>query len=74
MGYAFSNEITDADGNITVLEAGEMPFWSLDQSGVAVTLMVVKGLLTLPEGAAALRLAEEHLVCEAQAWAVASEF
>jgi hypothetical protein len=50
-----------------------IPYWELDSAGVAVTLLVVKGLLTLEEGANTLHLSQEHLINEAQAWAVASE-
>jgi len=48
-----------------------IPYWELDAAGVAVTLLVVKGLLTLEEGANVLHLAQEHLICEAEAWALA---
>ena len=50
-----------------------IPYWELDAAGVAVTLLVVKGLLSLQEGANTLHLSPEHLINEAQAWAVASE-
>jgi len=50
-----------------------IPFWELDAAGVAVTLLVVKGLLTLEEGANTLHLSQEHLVSEAEAWGVAQE-
>jgi hypothetical protein len=48
-----------------------IPYWELDAAGVAVTLLVVKGLLTLEEGANVLHLAQEHLISEAEAWALA---
>ena len=48
-----------------------IPYWELDAAGVAVTLLVVKGLLSLEEGANVLHLAPEHLVSEAEAWAIA---
>lgn len=48
-----------------------IPYWELDAAGVAVTLLVVKGLLTLEEGANVLHLDPDHLVSEAEAWAVA---
>ena len=50
-----------------------IPYWELDAAGVAVTLLVVKGLLSLQEGANTLHLSPEHLINEAQAWALASE-
>ena len=59
-------------GPIEDLQQIEVPFWELDATGVAVTLLVVKGLLTLEEGANILHLAPEHLVSEAEAWAVAA--
>jgi len=73
MSFILKNEFTDTDGNITVLEESVVPFWALDAAGVAVTLLVVKGLLSLQEGANTLHLSPEHLINEAQAWAVASE-
>lgn len=48
-----------------------IPYWPLDAAGVSVTLLVVKGLLTLEEGANVLHIAQEHLVSEAEAWAIA---
>jgi hypothetical protein len=71
MSFLLKNEFTDTDGNITVLEESVLPFWALDAAGVAVTLLVVKGLLTLEEGANTLHLSQEHLISEAEAWAVA---
>lgn len=71
MGYKYSHEMTDAEGNITVIEAGEVPFWSLSPDQVAVVLLVCKGLLTLEEGVNVTGIPAEHLINEAQAWAVA---
>jgi hypothetical protein len=71
MSFLLKNEFTDTDGNVTVLEESVVPFWALDAAGVTVTLLVVKGLLTLEEGANTLHLSQEHLISEAQAWAVA---
>jgi hypothetical protein len=59
-------------GPIEDLQEVEVPFWELDAAGVAVTLLVVKGLLTLDEGVNILHLPPEHLISEAEAWAVAS--
>jgi hypothetical protein len=72
MGYKFTNEVTDTEGNITVVEVGEVPFWPLDPSQVAVVLLICKGVLTLDEGVNITHLPAEHLVNEAEAWAVAS--
>ena len=71
MGYTFSNDYIDADGNVTVIEAGEIPFWPLDPAQVSVVLLVCKGVITLEEGVNCTGLPADHLVNEAQAWAVA---
>ena len=71
MGYSFSNEYTDTEGNITVIDSGEIPFWSLDPAQVAVVLLICKGFLTLDEGVNVTGLPADHLISEAQAWAVA---
>jgi len=71
MSFLLKNEFTDTDGNVTVLEESVIPFWALDAAGVAVTLLVVKGLLTLEEGANTLHLSQAHLISEAEAWGVA---
>lgn len=49
------------------------PYWELDSAGVTVTLLVVKGLFSLEEGANVLHLAPKHLVSEAEAWGVARD-
>ena len=71
MGYPYQNEIIDTEGNVVVVETGEIPYWSLAPDQVAVVLLVCKGLLTLEEGVNVTNLPAEHLVHEAQAWAVA---
>lgn len=48
-------------------------FWPLDSVQVAVVLLICKGVLTLQEGVNITGLRDEHLINEAQAWAVASE-
>lgn len=73
MGYAYKNEYTDTDGNVVVVEAGETPFWPLSDEQAAVVLLVCKGVLTLDEGVNVTHLPAEHLINEAQAWAVASK-
>ena len=62
----------NADGSREIIQV-EIPFWPLDESGVAVTLLVVKGFITLEEGANVTHLSQDHLTHEAEAWAVASE-
>jgi hypothetical protein len=73
MGYKFTNEYTDTEGNVTVLASGDTPFWSLNSEQAAIVLLVCKGVLTLEEGVNITHLPAEHLINEAQAWAVASE-
>ena len=69
-GYYENQMAWDENGNPYAKQVF-IPFWELDAAGVAVTLLVVKGLLTLDEGANTLHLRPEHLVAEAEAWAVA---
>ena len=73
MGYKFTNEYTDANGVVSVVTEGETPFWSLEPAQVAVVLLVCKGILTLDEGVNVTGLPADHLINEAQAWAVASK-
>ena len=44
----------------------------LDPLGAAMTLLVMKGVLTTEEAADAIGLQPEQLVAEAEAWAVAT--
>lgn len=69
-GYSTQNMAWDENGQPYAVDV-VIPYWELDAAGVAVTLLVVKGLLTLEEGANVLHLAPEHLISEAEAWAVA---
>lgn len=71
-GYNQTHMAWDENGQPYAKEV-TIPYWELDATGVAVTLLVVKGLLSLDEGANVLHLPAEHLINEAQAWAVASE-
>ena len=71
MGYKFSNDYIDADGNVSVIEAGEIPFWPLEPAQVSIVLLACKGIITLDEAVNCTGLPAEHLVNEAQAWAVA---
>jgi hypothetical protein len=73
MGYKFTNEVTDTEGNVTVVETGEVPFWPLESPQVAVVLLICKGVITLQEGINITGLPAEHLINEAEAWAVAGE-
>mgnify|MGYP003353144604 FL=1 len=63
----------DKDGNATVTDLGEIPFWSLNPDQAAVVLLVCKGVLTLDEGVNVTQIPADHLIHEAQSWAVASE-
>jgi len=69
-GYLTQHMAWDEQGQPYSVDV-RIPYWELDAAGVAVTLLVVKGLLTLEEGANALHLSPEHLISEAEAWAVA---
>lgn len=69
-GYLQIHQRFDENGN-SYGEEVLVPYWELDAAGVAVTLLVVKGVLSLEEGANVLHLAPEHLVSEAEAWAIA---
>ena len=70
-GYSTQNMAWNENGQPYAVDV-VIPYWELDAAGVAVTLLVVKGLLTLEEGANVLHLAQEHLISEAEAWAIAS--
>lgn len=69
-GYLTQNMAWDEQGQPYGVDV-VIPYWELDAAGVAVTLLVVKGVLTLEEGANILHLAQDHLVAEAEAWSVA---
>lgn len=71
-GYLENHMAFDESGERYIQQV-MVPYWELDAAGVAVTLLVVKGLLSLQEGSNTLHLPPEHLINEAQAWAVASE-
>lgn len=71
MGYKNAITQVDAEGNAVVTELPEIPFWSLDPPQVAVVLMICKGLLTLEEGVNVTNLSADHLINEAEAWAIA---
>jgi len=69
-GYKETQMAWDENGDRYIKDV-VIPFWELDAAGVAVTLLVVKGLITLEEGANTLHLSQEHLISEAEAWAIA---
>jgi hypothetical protein len=69
-GYKETHMAWDEQGQPYAVDV-VIPYWELDAAGVAVTLLVVKGLLTLEEGANTLHLSTDHLISEAEAWAIA---
>lgn len=74
MGYKQGIRTIHTDGTYEDIELDELPFWPLEPNEVAVVLLICKGLITLDEGHNILRyLSKDHLINEAQAWAVASE-
>ena len=70
MGYSNAIVSIDSDGNRTE-ERYEVPFWPLDPPQVAIVLLVCKGIITLEEGVSSTGLPAEHLINEAEAWAIA---
>lgn len=72
MGYKQGSRITYADGTYEDIDLGELPFWPLEPNEVAIVLLICKGTITLDEGHNILPyLSKDHLINEAQAWAVA---
>jgi len=59
------------DNIVEDIEIPDPPQEPLDEIGVLTTLLVVTGVLTLEDGANAVRREPANLVAEAQAWAVA---
>lgn len=64
MAQQLSSQYFNAEGD-------SVSSWPLDPSQVAVVLLVCKGILTLDEGVNVTGLPAEHLINEAEAWAVA---
>lgn len=50
-----------------------LTYWPLSGDKIATVLLVCKGILTLQEGVDITGLPAEHLINEAQAWAIAEE-
>lgn len=71
-GYYENRVGYDENGNMMAVRTF-IEYWSLDAAQVAVVLLICKGVLTLQEGVNVTGLRAEHLINEAQAWAVASE-
>lgn len=65
------NQTWDSDGNLIHEEYVDVTPPSLNELGAVVTLLVVVGVLSLADGANAAGVKPEHLIHEAQAWAVA---
>lgn len=65
---------TKPNNNIVQIEESpDPPRQPLDATGVQATLNAVLGLWTLTDAANAAGVEAEHLIAEAQAWAVAGE-
>jgi hypothetical protein len=71
-GYHETHMGWDENGNVIGVPVF-IPFWPLDPPQVAVVLLVCKGILTLDEAVNVTNLPAEHLISEAQSWAVASK-
>lgn len=71
MGNVYTISELDQEGNRTILFQAEIPWPTLDGANVTAVLMVCKGLITLDEAVNITHLPAEHLINEAQAWAVA---
>lgn len=72
MGYQQWTRYCNADGTYEDVLMGEIDFWELQPNEVAIVLLICKGLITLDEGHNILPyLSKDHLINEAQAWAVA---
>lgn len=71
MNYKYQNVTFDLEGNKTV-EEYELEFWPLQPNEVAIVLLICKGVISLEEGHNILPyLSSDHLINEAQAWAIA---
>lgn len=70
MGYIIGSTYIDAEGNKTE-DLYEVPYMPLDPPQVAIVLLVCKGIITLEEGVSSTGLSADHLINEAEAWAVA---
>lgn len=70
MGYITGGVTYQLDGS-KIEDLYEVPFWPLEPSQVAIVLLVCKGIITLEEGVSSTGLPAEHLINEAEAWAIA---
>ena len=50
-----------------------LTYWPLSGDKVTTVLLICKGILTLEEGVDITGLPKEHLINEAEAWAIAEE-
>ena len=70
MGYHYAN--TTVENGVKTVEEYEVLFWSLEPNEVAIVLLICKGVISLEEGHNILPyLSSDHLINEAEAWAVA---
>jgi hypothetical protein len=68
-----NNQSWDTDGNLVLDEWVEVPYTPLQGYQVVATLNAVLGMWPLSDAANAAGVEPEHLIAEAQAWAVAKE-
>lgn len=67
------NKVFNKYGELLSEEIVEVPYPPLNRMQVIATLNAVLGLWTLQDAANVAGVSEEHLIAEAQAWAVAME-
>lgn len=68
-----NNQSWDSDGNLIVDEWVDAPYGLLTGHQVVATLNAVLGVWTLTDAANVAGVEPDHLIAEAQAWAVAQE-
>lgn len=69
----YHNEVFNSDGELISEEIIEIPYPSLSGIQIVATLNAVLGIWSLEDAVNIARVPEEHLIAEAQAWAVAME-
>ena len=65
-----NNQSWDCDGNLVSDEWFDLPYEPLDSIGVMATLNCVLGLWSLTDAANAANCEPDHLISEAQSWAM----
>lgn len=69
----YNNQYFNRDGELISEETIEVPYPALDRIQVVATLNAVLGVWTLEDASNIAGVPIEHLIAEAQAWAVAGE-